>query len=110
MRQLLSAVLGLTPSVHAWLTEGGGEGGRGKGGGEGGRGVLAVSDPGMAGWLTEHGLPGLAADSAYWLVLGGFSVAGGHVASLLTTALTPTPNPTLALALALTPTLASTLL
>ena len=59
----------------------------------------------MAGWLTERGFAGLPADSAYWLVLGGFSVAGGHVPSLLTIALTPTPT----LALALTPALTRTL-
>eukprot|EP00964_Phaeocystis_antarctica_P142588 scaffold107869_cov53-Phaeocystis_antarctica.AAC.1 len=49
MRQLLSATLGLAPTVHAWLSKGGGEGG-GKGGEGGGGAGLAVSHPGMP-WL-----------------------------------------------------------
>ena len=109
MRHVLSATLALAPAVQAWLAKGGDDGGseggcgdaspslaarleavaRGAAGAAGAAGGKSAARAGgqgrragLAGWLAWRGLSGLAADSAYWIVLGSFSVAGGHVASL----------------------------
>ena len=70
MRRVLSAALGLAPSVHAWLTRASGD-------------DVDLPVAGMpAGMCADRGLAGLAAEGAYWLALGGFAVAGGHEPSL----------------------------
>ena len=94
MRRVLSAALGLAPSVHAWLTRASGDGGD-----EAGYADVSAG-------LAERDLAGLAAEGAYWLALGGFAVAGGHEPSLHAGArvhcaleVTPNPNPSPSLTL-----------
>ena len=70
MRRVLSAALGLAPSVRAWLTRASGD-------------ETDLPVAGMStGMCAERGLAGLPAEGAYWLALGGFAVAGGHEPSL----------------------------